>query len=1163
MNKKTLVLLGLLFFLTTGAGAIEEYKPKYIDPVDRPWQWHTFSELDGKGLLCLAETPDSTMWFGTVNGLYSFDGIHWTEYGEKDGILGQEIRCLLVTRQGQLLVGSNVGITALIGNEWNNVFSFENKKWGIYNLTEAHDGSIWAGTAFGILQIKDKINLYSAEKTKIEALFNQSESILSGVQTKNSKAANIEVFQVGKSWLRNQPFFVHVFTFEDSKKPKFLVHSIIEYKEGLFYFGLKDGSLGFFDQKKYETGDKNALVFLNDKKINKYGEKPGLFKTDDGVLWALTEANRSGISRLVNGRWEYFKLSNLGGNDHNLSLLEANDGSIWISGKGVLHCYKDGKWRVYRNSDHKSPIPMERSVLLQARDGAIWFGIIGQNAVRFEYNTSRWKSYSGLNYQCETPDGAKWFLSKEGYVVKNIKDSWTRYDSSDGLMDTPSGIISTRDGMVWVSGSHKKVAAVAHLKDDKWTFSLHKELSWGIDSRTIFQDKDGHIWFGASIDEIAEKGQKGGVLKLGYQKNNGVIVENWQHLLVKDDPVCPYGLAQTKDGVLWAAGYFGLLKYENNSWKRVGFIKDIKKTKVDAIKATQDGSLWVGTRHYGLFHFDGKKWTKYDISNGLLSNKVKYILETKNNDIIISTSEGFSRGNLSNDLPMDWKKNIFPRSLIKLDFTELSEASDEAIWINHTSEAWARRTRSDTYLKESKTSSFFTTQYLKDGEAPETEFTVEYDEISQHGNVTISWSGRDKWNKTPSDQLEFSYQLDDQEWSSFSLLQSKSFLSLSSGEHVLKVRARDLDKNTDPSPAVIKFNVLVPVWKEIWFISLLVVFIFIIGVQTIRAHQSNRKLRLANKELYDAKIMVEQHSLKLSRSNVSLENELLFRAQIEEELKESRNDLDRVINSVQTGVIIIDLEKHLIVDINRVAAELLGADKSEIVGQKCSEYLCPDKHKVCPYSKNGKKYEQVEQTISNKKGKDIPILKTIVPVQLTDGLRLIESIVDISLLKETEIKLLGSLREKEILLQEVHHRVKNNLQVVSSLLYLQSKEITNEETLNLFMDSQNRIKTMALIHEKLYKSENLTNIEFGDYVKSLTDYVLSTYKNGKAIDLKMNLKKTYLTIQQAIPCGLIINELISNSLKYAFPNQKCGEIEINFDSSSEKLEKYSSYILSV
>ena len=140
-----------------------------------------------------------------------------------------------------------------------------------------------------------------------------------------------------------------------------------------------------------------------------------------------------------------------------------------------------------------------------------------------------------------------------------------------------------------------------------------------------------------------------------------------------------------------------------------------------------------------------------------------------------------------------------------------------------------------------------------------------------------------------------------------------------------------------------------------------------------------------------------------------------------------------------------------------------------------------------------------------------------------------------------------ALADKEALLSEVHHRVKNNLQVTSSLLNLQSRNIDNEEALRLLKTSRDRIKSMALVHETLYQSKNFAEIEFGVYVRKLIANLFSSFGvSSDDIDLKLHLDHASLDLDEAVPCGLIINELVTNSLKHAFASENDREIRVDF-----------------
>ena len=152
---------------------------------------------------------------------------------------------------------------------------------------------------------------------------------------------------------------------------------------------------------------------------------------------------------------------------------------------------------------------------------------------------------------------------------------------------------------------------------------------------------------------------------------------------------------------------------------------------------------------------------------------------------------------------------------------------------------------------------------------------------------------------------------------------------------------------------------------------------------------------------------------------------------------------------------------------------------------------------------------------------------------------------DITERKLVEERLEASLREKETLLRELYHRTKNNMQVISNLIDLQVLAVNDEKTLKLFKETQNRIKTMALVHEKLYQSKDLSNLNLKDYMGDLANALLGSYQlSGDRISLKLDVETISVSIDTATPCGLIINELMSNSLKHAFPGDRRGEVSL-------------------
>jgi PAS domain S-box-containing protein len=160
---------------------------------------------------------------------------------------------------------------------------------------------------------------------------------------------------------------------------------------------------------------------------------------------------------------------------------------------------------------------------------------------------------------------------------------------------------------------------------------------------------------------------------------------------------------------------------------------------------------------------------------------------------------------------------------------------------------------------------------------------------------------------------------------------------------------------------------------------------------------------------------------------------------------------------------------------------------------------------------------------------------------------------DVTESKQSIEQIKTSLHEKEVLLKEIHHRVKNNMQVITSLLSLQAKTISDKKALTVFEDSQNRVKSMALIHETLYQSKDLSRINFAEYLQKLVAHVSRSYRlRPNAVKINLHVNDVALPIDTAVPCGLIINELASNALKYAFPADTRGEVNITFGRTDDQ-----------
>lgn len=191
----------------------------------------------------------------------------------------------------------------------------------------------------------------------------------------------------------------------------------------------------------------------------------------------------------------------------------------------------------------------------------------------------------------------------------------------------------------------------------------------------------------------------------------------------------------------------------------------------------------------------------------------------------------------------------------------------------------------------------------------------------------------------------------------------------------------------------------------------------------------------------------------------------------------------------------------------------------------------------------GHELEPYEYSLITKDGRIIDSIITTKLIDYEAEKAILGIVTDITKRKRAEKKMRASLKEKEVLLLEIHHRAKNNMQVISSLLNLQSLYVKDKNALEMFRETQDRVRLMVLVHEKLYRSDDVGKINFVQYTKELATYLYQSYcMDQEKIKMKMNVDGVFLDINTAVPCGLIINELITNSLKHAFPNGRKGEV---------------------
>ena len=283
---------------------------------------------------------------------------------------------------------------------------------------------------------------------------------------------------------------------------------------------------------------------------------------------------------------------------------------------------------------------------------------------------------------------------------------------------------------------------------------------------------------------------------------------------------------------------------------------------------------------------------------------------------------------------------------------------------------------------------------------------------------------------------------------------------------------------------------------------------------------------------------------------VAVARDITDRQQIEDQLRHSEETYREIFDGANDGILILELDTGSTIDVNSTACSLFGLTRDEAMHTDFLRLYAGEKYTREDILGLFRDIRLTGPRLSvqksrTKAGRLFWAEFNMKYVKILGGDYIMAIVRDVTGRRDAEEKIKASLREKEVMLKEIHHRVKNNLQVVSSLLNIQSRYVTAPDDAELFKEGQNRVQAMALVHEKLYQSSDLARIDFSSYLDSLMKNLFYSYALGRDnLVMQTDIQPILMSVDVAVPCGLIVNELISNSLKHAFPGGRAGEIQI-------------------
>lgn len=976
------------------------------------------------------------------------------------------------------------------------------------------------------------------------------------------------------------------------------VKSILEDRSGNIWFGtIRKGLVKFSGTSfsNFSTSDgllsDNINALCEDGKGNIWvGTSEGISRFDGKIFYNITQAKGlvnnnvfdlltdskgrvwvatiGGVSVFENGKFSSLTTDNGLLSNIVYCVREDKSGNIWLGTYDGVSVW-DGKKFTNYTKDQGLPNERVESIIMD-HSGNAWVGTYGGGIAKFLRNRFESVQMSeGINSNTvksllEDREGNYWLGTLNG-LYKYNGDRFVSFTSADGISN--NNILSVYPdtiGGIWFG---TLAGGVNYYKNNRFINYSTKD---GLKSNTIWSicgDKEGYIWFGTT-NGPARFNPATSSIELLHPELQSLII---------------YAFLQDKNRAIYFGTDKGIYKYSKEGLlTQIGLNQGLSNDKVRVLYEDIHGVVWVGTLK-GLYSLDGNRAKSFDEANRLPKSPITSIINDAYGNLIISTYEfgviRYNPGKQSNPISVLNKKSGLNNEKILFNFIDskqklwlgTSEGLDIIDWKKYIEEGKLLAihydksngflgVESNAAVEDKVGNIWFGTvngAIRYNPEAGELPFTVPLVSIN---NVQLFLENTN-WKKkkfkvnvhsglpeelvlpynsnhlsfvcngiylTAPDEVMFRYFLEgsDEQWSPPTKNVISSYSNIPPGSYIFKVQASANGKDWS-TPLTYSFTILPPVWKTPFFYLLYVVvgagsvmLAYRVRTRSLRKSQDllKRKVESRTRELQAKNLELAKLSLVASETDNAV---MIFDEHLELEwvnagytkmtgflLEETRSMRGGTLKDLTTNT---DVLFHLDDCIRLRRSFIYESEIAHKNGQLrwASSTLTP---------------------ILNEKGQ----LKNIVVID-----------TDITLRKHMEEQIRAALEEKGLLLREIHHRVKNNLQIIISLFNLQTSYVTDQNAYKALKEGQDRIKSMALIHERFYQSDGLSKIDFDDYIRRLSENLMRSFKvSGEKVKLNIQAEKIALDIDTAVPCGLIINEIVSNSLKHAFNEMESGEINI-------------------
>lgn len=768
-RQLALLAAGLGLIQPLAAAELRSMEAFRVDPLTESWRWQRVEGLEGRTLEIVEMGPDGRlgMVLGT-QGLGFYDGVAVQE-AELPQEMGQQvIQAFHISSRGHYCLVTDASIFLSDGAGWKRVASagLSQRVWD--GIVEGADGILWIGVDAGVARLDP-----ATGECRITAAPAPVMSLCLGPDQQSI-------------WISTAP------------------------RGEILQSPIRDGQL---DAAAEWTRSSPPLRFEI--------LATSLMRASDGRIWNINNHHNlpAAVFDPKEGSWKEINLSHLGGDNFDFSILETPDGAIWISSRGSLHILKDGKWTVYHSPEF--PLPGARSTLYRNDKGTVSIAEAGGINVQIDYGQNQGLSFKGLHFQDNADDGSLLFISIDNEVVQWQEGAagGNFHSPAETGIANPGTLIVHSNGDWILAGSTDREAAVSIFDGRNWQVQRFPEVGLSFGHLAVLEHPNGDIWLGCAQLESEFPNYLGGIVVLSPGADGSYTAA---HLQPPDFSFRNWSLARGPAGTVLSSGN-GIFENTETGARTLNLPEAIRYKWIDQTAVDAGGDLWCAVWSLGIFRRHEGTWTQFTDVNGLDSPLTSFITCLDGKDPLATTPEGHFRFD-----GQRWAPFMGNIEGLHRGSGRLLQDRNGSIWINHTHVDWYYRGQRTEPYSEDKKKGFRTIQYIPDSHAPDVRWAETPPELVRQANLRFSWTGTDAWSKTRADQLQFSYRVNEGDWSPFSPRTDAILSDLKGGEHAIEVRARDTDFNMDPTPLRAFFTVVPPVWQQGWFISGVISFILVV-----------------------------------------------------------------------------------------------------------------------------------------------------------------------------------------------------------------------------------------------------------------------------------------------------------------------------------------------